>query len=67
MKNRGIDYDRFCRRCKNYEFNLEQGTLCSLMHQKPSFEGNCMDFVLDREREATFLAKRTNETEKNPY
>lgn len=44
MQN-AIDYDRFCKRCVNYRFDLKRGIVCGLTDQKPDFEGDCPDFV----------------------
>lgn len=33
-----------CNDCRLKEFNLKQGNLCSLTHQKPEFEGTCPNF-----------------------
>ncbi|RMG33271.1 MAG: hypothetical protein D6732_12315 [Methanobacteriota archaeon] len=42
-----MDYQKFCERCQHYQFNLEEGILCGLTHQKPSFEESCDKFELD--------------------
>lgn len=44
------DYDNFCRRCKHYSANLHQGILCGITHAKPSFIGECKNFILDSAR-----------------
>ena len=46
-----MDYNKFCKRCKNYEFNFQKGILCSLTLEKPLFTGECKDFILDPERD----------------
>lgn len=42
-----IDYDKWCRRCKHYEFEMSAGILCALTHQKPDFQGDCPVFEHD--------------------
>jgi hypothetical protein len=46
-----IDYDKWCRQCKNYEFKMESGVLCGLTHEKPDFVEECKDYVHDETRE----------------
>lgn len=36
-----------CTTCKNREFDRQTGMICSLTHQKPSFESICKDFIRD--------------------
>lgn len=42
-----IDYDKWCRRCKHYKFEMSAGILCGLTHQKPDFQGDCPVFEYD--------------------
>jgi hypothetical protein len=42
------DQLKFCRVCNNRKFNPELGVVCSLTQAKPSFEGNCATFSLDK-------------------
>jgi len=52
-----IDYNKFCKRCKHYLFDIQKGILCGLTQQEPEFEGDCKDFFLDSEKEKQ-LAKK---------
>jgi hypothetical protein len=36
-----------CTTCKNREFSIQQGLLCGLTHEKPTFDLTCSDFILD--------------------
>jgi hypothetical protein len=42
----------FCKICKNRSFNFNEGIICKLTNEKPSFEENCPSFDKD-EREAS--------------
>lgn len=44
LKFRIMEHHTDCNACKKKEFNLHRGNLCSLTHEKPSFEGACPDF-----------------------
>jgi len=55
------DFDKFCKQCKNYEFNITEGILCKLTHKKPAFGNNCKDFILDPERSAQVNQEKTKE------
>jgi hypothetical protein len=46
-----MDYDRFCRKCKSYSFDVTRGIVCGLTNKKPNFGDYCLDFTLDEERE----------------
>jgi antitoxin component YwqK of YwqJK toxin-antitoxin module len=37
----------FCKRCKNREFDTQQGIICSLTKRIAAFEGTCENFNLD--------------------
>ena len=50
-----MDYRRYCKRCKHYEFNQQQGILCGLTHDRPPLKDECEDFLLDPEREEKLL------------
>lgn len=44
-----IEYDKWCRRCKHYHFEMSSGILCGLNHQKPEFQDECPVFEYDSE------------------
>jgi len=56
-----MDYDRFCKRCQYYDFDLQKGILCGLTNEKPSFVGTCEKFELDpkKDNSPTTDTKRT--------
>ncbi len=41
----------FCKICANRKIEFETGLVCSLTNQKPEFEDECEDFIID-EKEA---------------
>ncbi len=53
-----IDYDRFCRRCRNYQFDLSRGILCGLTGNKPAFQTECASFELDPEKERKLIGEQ---------
>lgn len=61
-----IDYDRFCRRCKSYSFDLTQGIVCGLTGEKPVHEIECPDFILDEKKQMriTYEKERSARAEK---
>ena len=53
-----IDPISYCRVCKLREFSTQRGVLCSLTHEKPTWDDYCPDFVQD-EKEASRLDEQT--------
>jgi hypothetical protein len=56
-----IDFDKWCRRCKNYEFNMQSGILCAITHEKPDFEEECKDYQHDISREEKIKTEQRKE------
>ena len=48
-----------CGTCTNRVFNSQRGIVCGLTNEKPVFENNCGDFVLDN------IAKQNEERQEN--
>ena len=53
VKGQDVDYDRFCKRCQHYDFDLRKGILCGLTEEKPSFVDTCEKFELDPQKDKT--------------
>ena len=53
---------QLCRNCKNRKFDRATGVVCGLTGSKPTFEGNCPDYVAD---EAAIEIGREREKELN--
>jgi len=45
-----MNYDKFCKRCNHYSYNIQKGILCGLTNEKPDFEDNCDKFDLNPEK-----------------
>lgn len=43
--------DKFCNRCKYYQYDLSTGLTCALTNEKPDVGESCEQFELDFERE----------------
>ncbi len=39
----------FCKKCQNRDFNLTKGILCNLTGVEAAFNGDCPDFVMDKQ------------------
>jgi hypothetical protein len=52
----------FCKQCQNKKFDASQGIVCSLTDQKPAFEYECVDFLVDQQQ----IKKEKRRTEMNP-
>jgi len=46
------DFNKFCRRCKYYQWTPSSGIICGYSKKKPRFSTNCSDFVIDQKRAA---------------
>ncbi len=46
-----MNYALTCKRCQHYNFDLQKGILCGLTKEKPSFQNECKDFLLDPNKE----------------
>ena len=42
-----MDFDKYCRRCKHYQFNPINGIICGLTSEHPDFGDDCSDYEYD--------------------
>lgn len=56
-----IDFDKWCGRCKHYEFEFSKGILCGLTHQKPNFQGVCPVFEFNPTIDRTLKLEKARE------
>ncbi len=62
-----MDYDKFCKKCKHYDFSLQSGILCGLTTGKPSFTDICDKFEIDLNREQKSQANSNTQISKHQY
>ncbi len=41
----------YCKKCENRKFDSAVGITCSLTGEKPAFENNCSNFIVDAKQE----------------
>lgn len=52
----------FCKQCKNKQLSAN-GLLCAITHNKPAFNGQCINFEIDAQ-EAVKIASKQQEVHK---
>ncbi len=50
MKKKTVNYEEYCRRCQHYEYGKHRGVVCGLTHRKPTFQDECENLVIDKEK-----------------
>ena len=52
-----IDYNTWCKKCKNYEYDISRGIICGLTHAKPDFLNDCHKYDADENKIHYFETK----------
>jgi uncharacterized membrane protein len=60
-----MDYEKWCKRCKNYKLTRDRGIICNLTNEKPNFSESCDLFELDEIKEEKRLKNTEKEKEIN--
>lgn len=47
----------FCETCKNRDFNMQKGIICSLSNEQADFEKSCPDYLLDEAAQLEYESK----------
>lgn len=56
-----MNYAQFCDKCQHRSFNIKTGILCGLTNEKPAFENECDNFLLDEKRAQELEQKATRQ------